>query len=96
MTKAFDKIAAGLEDALAYAKGDKSRGITHEIEVVDVGAIRKQLGLSQDKFAGLFKINTATLRNWEQHRREPDGPAKVLLYIISKEPEAVLRALQAV
>lgn len=98
MTKeAFDTIAAGLADAIAYARGDKSRGKAHVIEVptIDVAAMRKKLGLSQDRFAAAFGVSPSTVRNWEQGRRHPEGPAKVLLRVIDKEPEAVLRALHA-
>ena len=95
MTKAFKKIMAGAEDALAYAKGDTAKGIAHEIEVIDVAAIRKELGMSQNAFAATFHIKPGTLRNWEQGHRTPDGPAKVLMYLIQKEPRAVRRALAA-
>ena len=93
--KAFDKIMDGLTDALAYAEGDKSRGKAHEIEVptVDVRAARKTLGLSQDRFAEVFRISPSTLRKWEQGTRRPHGPARVLLTVIAKEPDAVRRAL---
>jgi putative transcriptional regulator len=96
MTKeAFDTIAAGLKDAIAYAQGDKSRGTARVVEVptIDVAAMRKKLGLSQDRFAAAFGVSPSTVRNWEQGRRHPEGPAKVLLRVIDKEPEAVLRAL---
>jgi putative transcriptional regulator len=98
MTKeAFDTIAAGLVDAIAYARGDKSRGKARVVEVptIDVAAMRKKLGLSQDRFAAAFGVSPSTVRNWEQGRRHPEGPAKVLLRVIDKEPEAVLRALHA-
>ncbi len=98
MTKeAFDTIAAGLADAIAYARGDKSRGKARVVEVptIDVAAMRKKLGLSQDRFAAAFGVSPSTVRNWEQGRRHPEGPAKVLLRVIDKEPEAVLRALHA-
>jgi putative transcriptional regulator len=86
---------AGLEDALAYARGDPSRGVAHEIEVpgVDVRAVRTRLGLSQPKFAAMFRVSVATVRNWEQGRRRPEGPARVLLTVIEREPDAVRRAL---
>ncbi len=95
--EAFDSIMAGLMDAIAFADGDKSRATVHVIEVpsVDVAAARKKLGLSQDKFARAFGVSPGTIRNWEQGRRQPVGPAKVLLRVIDKEPEAVLRALHA-
>ena len=93
--KAYNKIMDGLTDALAYAEGDQTRGKAHEVEVpiVDVRAARKKLGLSQDKFAETFKISSSTLRKWEQGSRIPNGPARVLLSVIEKEPEAVKRAL---
>lgn len=91
----FEGIKAGLEDALAHAKGDKSRGRTHSVmvPVVDVRAVRRKLGMSQDVFARQFGVSAATVRNWEQGRRRPEGPARVLLRVIDKEPEAVKRAL---
>jgi putative transcriptional regulator len=95
--KAFDEIMAGLADALAYAEGDTTRAKTHVVMVpaVDVKAAREKLGLSQDKFAKIFKISPSTLRKWEQGTRRPHGPARVLLRVIDREPGAVLRALAA-
>jgi putative transcriptional regulator len=94
--KAFEKIMSGLEDALAYADGDVSRGAVHKVEVkeVDIVALRKRLGLSQDKFALLFGFSAKTVRNWEQGIRHPEGPARILLQVIEREPEAVMRALR--
>jgi putative transcriptional regulator len=59
----------------------------------DVKAIRAKFGLSQERFAKIFALNLATLRDWEQERRMPHGPARTLLQIIDREPEAVRRAL---
>jgi putative transcriptional regulator len=56
----------------------------------EVKKIREQYGLSQDKFAILMGISTATLRNWEQGRRKPEGPARVLLQVAAKHPNALL------
>ena len=71
--EAFDSIMAGLSDAMAYAKGDKSRGKAHVVEVptVDVAAARKKLGLTQEGFASVFRVSVGTVRNWEQKRRRP-------------------------
>jgi putative transcriptional regulator len=60
---------------------------------VDVVATRGKLGLSQEQFAAAFGVSLGTVRNWEQGRRTPDGPALVLLTVIEKSPRAVLRAL---
>jgi putative transcriptional regulator len=88
-------ILCGLEDALAYAKGDYKQAVIHKVEVpqVDVCGARSKLGLSQDKFAAAFGVSAATIRNWEQGRREPKGAALVLLNVIQYNPEAVLQTL---
>ena len=96
MTKAGKSITAGLQDALAYVQGDASRGRAQTVRVpveVDVKAIRKRLGLTQAAFAERYGFELSSIRNWEQGRRQPEGPARVLLLVIDKEPEAVQRAL---
>jgi putative transcriptional regulator len=94
--KAFDSIMAGLQDALAYAKGDKARGRTTTFDArdLDVGKVRGKVGLSQDEFARAFGVSVGTLRNWEQKRVRPDGPARVLLTVIDRDPVSVLKALR--
>ncbi len=62
-------------------------------EPLDVRAIRLSTGLSQDRFAATFGVSAASLRNWEQGRRQPEGAARVLLTVIAREPQAVMRAL---
>jgi putative transcriptional regulator len=93
---AFEKIMAGLEDALAYADGDASRCNSHQVKVADVAIthLREKIGLSQDRFAALFGLSARTVRNWEQGVRHPEGPARILLQVIDREPEAVMRALR--
>ena len=60
---------------------------------VDVKTIREGLGLSQAEFAKRFGFTAAAVRQWEQGRRQPHGPARVLLTVIAQEPRAVQRAL---
>ena len=60
---------------------------------VDIAATRRRLGLSQTEFAAWFGISPGTLRTWEQGRRVPEGPARVLLRVIERDPEAVRRAI---
>lgn len=60
-----------------------------------VASLRRRLGMTQERFAEAIRVPVATLRNWEQHRVEPDPAAKALLWIIHREPEAALRALAA-
>ncbi len=61
----------------------------------EVRALRKRLGLTQEQFAVGFGVNIWTLRDWENHRREPDGPAQTLLKVIDRDPEAVRLAVAA-
>ena len=61
--------------------------------VVDVRALRRRLGMSQERFASSFHLSVGTVRDWEQGRRQPERSARILLKIVEKEPEAVTRAL---
>lgn len=92
MTKsAFDKIAAGLEDAIAFAGDEKSRA--RIAEPMDVRAIRKAAGKTQEQFSTTFHIPIGTVRDWEQARRQPDAPARALLALIAKDPQWVAQRL---
>jgi putative transcriptional regulator len=89
---AADPDTAPLQDDLPEAM---ARGEAWLAWPTDARAVRRRLGLSQPAFAGLFGVSVWTLRNWEQGRRRPDGPARALLRIIEREPEAARRALGA-
>jgi putative transcriptional regulator len=89
------RLVAGLNEALAHARGEielSSYTVTVP-EQVDVARLRRRLGLSQAAFARAFGLDVTALHAWEQGRRRPDRAARVLLAVIAKEPEAVLRAL---
>ena len=91
--KLFEKLIKSASQADEVLRRDRkpSRrfGVTSDI----VREIRKSTGLSQEKFASLFHISVGTLRNWEQGRRRPDGPAAALLIAIRNDPEHVVAAL---
>ena len=93
MSSEFESIKQGLLEAIEYAKGNETGAIVHEFEPVDVKNIRKNVGMTQAEFAKTFGISVATLRHWERGDRKPTGPALVLLNVVAKEPEAVMRAL---
>ncbi|MPZ16183.1 MAG: helix-turn-helix domain-containing protein, partial [Chloroflexi bacterium] len=59
----------------------------------DVRALRERLGLSQEAFAERFHLSLRTIQDWEQQRRVPEGPARILLQVIEHDPQAVERAL---
>jgi len=93
MNNAFDSIKRGLDEAIEFSKGKTTKAIVHEVTPVDVKKIRAQVGMSQNEFASAFGISVSTLRHWERGDRKPHGPALVLLNVVAKEPEAVLKAL---
>jgi putative transcriptional regulator len=90
------RIIASLKEAVEWAEGKDVavRVTTVEVPTIDVRATRKSLGLSQTAFAAKFGFQPATLKNWEQGRTQPDGPARVLLAVIARHPDAVEDALR--
>ncbi len=95
MSKAFKSIKAGLTEAIAHAKGKQVRARKHYPQAIDVKAIRTKVGMTQTEFASSFGISVGTLRHWERGDREPYGPDRVLLHVVSRQPKAVLSALAA-
>ena len=96
MSEFYDSIMRGLAEAEAHLKGEEVPGLVVHIPAeIDVAAIRETTGLSQSKFADWIGVSKRTVENWEQGRRVPQGPARVLLAIIRKEPDVVQRMLAA-
>ena len=95
MTKSGQELADALTEVLGDVTGRAPlKGRTVNVpDPVDVKAIRKSVGMSQQQFADTFGLKVATLRNWEQGRTKPEGPAKVLLTIIGRKPKDALEAL---
>ncbi len=84
----------GLKEALAHARGEDVPGlIVHVPAAIDVSAVRHRTGLSQAAFSRRIGVSPATLRNWEQGRRNPDGPARVLLAMLARNPRIVEETL---
>ena len=90
MTKAAERITQGLREAASHAHGEKVPGLKlHIPHAVDVSAVRRRTGLSQAAFSRQIGVSTGTLRNWEQGRRSPEGPARVLLAMLARNPRIV-------
>ena len=64
MSKAFDSIKQGLDEALEFSTGKKGKAVVHEFTPVDVKNIRAQVGMTQNEFASAFGISVSTLRHW--------------------------------
>lgn len=98
MSKLGKRLIKAAQEARSIARGeaDPHSYRVHVPADIDVQGIRRKLNLSQNEFASRFGISPGTLRDWEQGRKKPEGPARVLLMVIAKEPKAVIRALEAV
>jgi putative transcriptional regulator len=95
MNKAFASIKRGLKQAIRHRSGKRVGGLKlHAPRPVDVKAVRESTGLTQEEFAATFAIGLGALRHWERGDRKPRGAALVLLNVIAKEPQAVLRAVR--
>lgn len=86
----FQELLASVKQGAEIMKGTMQPSRSFEFPETEVRALREQFGLSQDKFADLVGISVGTLRNWEQGRRKPEGPARVLLRVASRHPEILL------
>ncbi len=94
MSKAFESIRQGLQEAIAHAHGDNGAAQVYRPRVIDVKALRTRVAMTQEQFAARFGFSVATLRHWERGDRSPQGPALVLLNVIEKNPGVVLEALR--
>lgn len=89
----FEELVGSLKEAQAIAKGHAKPSRRYELTAPDAKAVRERTGLSQSEFAKLMRVSVRTLQNWEQHRRNPTGPAAALLKIVSTAPEVALKSL---
>jgi putative transcriptional regulator len=90
----FDQLKESIEETGKIRKGLVKPSRVFKYRPVDIKRIRSRLHVSQNQFALMIGVSKSTLQNWEQGRREPEGPAKALLRVVDKKPEAVLEALQ--
>jgi putative transcriptional regulator len=91
--KAFDKIAAGLNEALEIARGDAKPAKLYVPPEIDIREIRKKLNLSQDHFAAEFGFTINQIRDWEQGRTRPIGGLRAYLMLIDSDPKVISRLL---
>ena len=89
----FEKLVASIKEAGEIKVGRKAPNRRYEIKPPEIKTVREKLNVSQNDFALMIGVSVRTLQNWEQGRRTPEGPAKVLLRIASRNPSAVLDAL---
>ena len=91
--EAFEELLTSVRQLGAIRRGQLKPSRSRTFKPTDVKAVRAALEQSQAKFALMIGVSVATLRNWEQGRRTPDGPALALLQVAAHNPAAVVEAL---
>lgn len=91
----FNELLASVKEGGAILRDELVPSRIFVVEGPNVKNIRANYNLSQSEFAALLGISVKTLQNWEQGRRKPEGPAKILLQVAAKYPEAVLNTVKS-
>ena len=91
---AFRELLASVREVGEIRRGSRRAFRTTTFRPTDVQTVRATLGASQAEFALMIGVSVATLRNWEQGRRTPEGPALALLRVAARNPKAVVEALR--
>jgi putative transcriptional regulator len=94
MSKFGEDLIQSLTEAVEHAEGKVDSAQVQVVEVPDVRAIRRHLNMSQGEFSATYRIPLATLKNWEQGRRQPDAPASAYLHAIAKRPNEIRDAFR--
>lgn len=94
-TTLFDDLVSSLKEAKAISASTAAPSRRFILTSPDAKLVREQTGLSQSEFARLMRVSIKTLQNWEQHRRNPTGPAAALLKIMSTSPQLAIQSLHA-
>lgn len=92
----FEELLESVREGGAILRGEKEPSRSFVVESPDVKLIRERYALSQSEFATLLGVSVRTLQNWEQGRRTPQGPARVLLQVAARHPEAVWDVVEPV
>ena len=85
----FDELVTSVREGGTILRGQRAASRAFKIDAPNIKKIRAGYNLSQKEFATLLGISIATLRNWEQGRREPEGAAKILLQVAARHPDVV-------
>ena len=93
--KQFDELVESVREGGAILRGEIKASRTFDVEIPDVKQIRVRLKVTQAQFARLLGISVKTLQNWEQSRRVPQGPARVLLNAVAHQPATMMKVLRS-
>lgn len=88
----FENVMSGLDEALAYEKGVKNPATIErkrKLPQIDIAATRKELNMSQKKFASVIGVSVRTVEAWESGRTNPSPTAKNLIFLINSDPSLI-------
>ena len=88
----LEELLESAREGMAILRWEAEPSRVFTFPEVDVAELRARYQMSQPKFAAMLGISMGTLRGWEQGRRRPEGPARILLRIAAQNPEAVRAA----
>jgi putative transcriptional regulator len=91
----FTELIRSVKEGSAILRGEVPASRSFNIRPVDVKHIRESYQLTQTEFAAMLGVSVRTLQNWEQGRRVPEGPARVLLQVAARHPEAILDTVRS-
>jgi putative transcriptional regulator len=86
----FEELVESIREAGAIRRGQQPPSRAFVVDSASIREIRSDYALTQKQFAAMLGISVGTLRNWEQGRRTPEGPARILLQIAANRPDAIL------
>lgn len=89
----FALLVNSVKEAGSIMRGEVKASRRIEVSSLDIKSIREQTRKSQSDFAMMIGVSVGTLRNWEQGRRKPEGPARALLKVVSQNPQYVEKVL---
>ncbi len=90
----FKRLQESMVQMDEISRGERSPSREFHVDAAQVKNIRKRTGLAQPAFAKAIGVAVGTLQNWEQGRRDPEGPAKALLRALNNDPANVIAALR--
>lgn len=91
----FEELLASVKEGGVILRGEKDPSRSFHLDRLDIKRIRDRYNLTQEQFSAMLGISVRTLRNWEQGRRIPEGPAMVLLRVAEKHPEVILDVVRS-
>lgn len=90
----FEELLKSVQEGARILNANQAPSRKYEVTSHSIKETRQKYNLTQSEFAELLDVSLRTLQNWEQGRREPQGPAKMLLKVASVHPEAILDTIK--